>query len=83
MSDEIAKRAAYERLTKLEARIANALESQFGSGWWMQHAHPQTQQDYIRADDSLQRAACILTMMQDRIRDAIGCWQALNGAGIE
>jgi hypothetical protein len=69
-------------LTEYEARIAHALECQFGAHWYLRGAHPQTVDDYLRATDEPSRVTARNRMQRDAITYAAGVLNACLGEGI-
>lgn len=69
-------------LNEREAKIANALECQFGPNWYLRGAHPQTVDDYLRAQDDATRARARGRMMRDAVTYAAGVLDACLGEGL-
>jgi len=71
-----------QSLTQYEARLAHALECQYGSHWYLKGAHPQTVDDYLRASDNPTRESAIRQMKRDAISYAAGVLNACLGEGL-
>lgn len=69
-------------MNNYEQKLADAMQLQFGDGWYLHGAHPQAVADYMRATNDATRADVIQQMQRDAIGHATRVIQAGLHAGV-